>query len=216
MSTKQLSDLLRRFEAMIKYGEVAEVKKGYVKVRHGKLLTTWLQYFVPFAGATTMHRQPSIGEKCIVLSPSGELTNGCVLTGLHSDLWPAPPGGEEETAIQFGDGTLSTYHHGSGQFSFTGSKNIIIEASEKILTKTPLAVFTGKAIIQQATNINGPLTYTAGMTGSGGEGGGSATISGNFKMTGSFTQTGGLMTSNGIVASEHGHAFGGNQVGKPT
>lgn len=190
---------------MIKIGEVTEVKKGYVKVRSGGILTAWLQYFVPFAGATTMHRQPSIGEKCMVLSPSGELTNGCVLAGLHTDLWPAPPGGENETAIQFGDGALASYHHGSGQFSFTGSKNIIIEASEKILAKTPLAVFTGQAIIQQATQINGPLTYTAGMTGSGGEGGGSTRISGNFRMTGSFTQTNGQLSSNGVVLDGHKH-----------
>lgn len=212
MSHNQLADLIRRVDNMIKVGEIAEVKKGYVKVSHGKLLTDWLQYFVPFAGEVSMHRQPSIGEECVIFSPSGELSNGKVLTGLHSLNWPAPKGGAADTTIQYGDGTLANYNHESGEFLFTGAKNIQIEASEKLLAKTPLAVFTGKAIIQQATNINGPLTYTAGMTGSGGEGGGSTAIRGDLKIIGNFVQQGGRLSSNGIVLDGHDHEKG---VGKP-
>ncbi len=197
--TPTLAELNRRLENLLKIGEVAEVQAGLVRVRIGGLLTDWLPYFVPFAGAVSQERWPSVGEKCLVFSPSGQLENGLVCAGLRTDALPAPTAGPTETVIRFGDGAHARYHHGRSHFDFSGAKTITVAASDKILFQTPLAVFTGKAIIQQATQIHGPLSYTAGMSGSGGNGGGSTRISG------SFTQVNGRLSSNGVVLDGHTH-----------
>lgn len=200
-----LADLNRRLENLLKIGEVAEVQAGLVRVQIGALCTDWLPYCTLASGAVSAELWPSVGEKCLVLSPSGQLANGMVLCGLRTHAWPAPDADPEETVLHFGDGARASYHHGRRHFDFSGAKTMTFSASDKILFQTALAVFTGQAIIQQATLINGPLTYTAGMTGSGGDGGGSTRISGSFRMSGSFTQTNGQLSSNGVVLDGHQH-----------
>ena len=65
----------RKTANLIKQGNIAESDPaGRVRVRIGNLLTDWLPYFVPFAGGVSVHRPPSVGENCLVLSPSGATT----------------------------------------------------------------------------------------------------------------------------------------------
>lgn len=193
------AELNRRLENLLKIGEIAEVQAGLVRVQIGALYTDWLPYFTLASGAVSAERWPSVGEKCLLLSPSGHLANAMVLCGLRTHAWPAPAADREETVIQFGDGASARYHHGRSHFEFSGAKTITVAASERMTFDTPLALFTGKAMIQQATQINGPLTYTAGLTGSGGEGSGSTRISG------SFIQVNGQLSSNGVVLDQHTH-----------
>ena len=66
------------------------------------------------------------------------------------------------------------------------------------------------------TTSNGLLTYTAGMSGSGGDGdGGGTTIKGAITHEGTLTNTG-KIESNGVVLDTHIHTGdSGGKTGKP-
>ena len=81
----QPNEAMRLIANLIKEGVIEAVDpKGFVRVRHGGILSDWLGYFVPAAGGVSVHRPPSIGERCIMLSLSGETANAVVLCGLAS------------------------------------------------------------------------------------------------------------------------------------
>lgn len=200
------AELNRLVANMIKKGEVAEVKPGFVRVNTGGLVTDWLEYFVPAAGLVAGHRMPSIGEKCMIFSPSGDPAAGAVLTGLATNNLPSPSTDENITMTKYPDGAISAYNHATGALEFTGHKTTVLKSATSVLIESP------ETTVKGALTVTGPFVYQGGMTGSGGDGGGATSIRGSFKMVGSFTQAGGKMTSNGIVVDEHDHVEG---VGKP-
>lgn len=91
-----------------------------------------------------------------------------------------------------------------------------LKAVAKLTIDAPDTLITGNVVIQKMTTSNGLLTYTAGMSGSGGEGaGGGTTIKGAINHEGTLTNTG-KITSNGIVVDEHIHpGDSGGKTGKP-
>lgn len=196
----------RKTTNLIKQGNIAESDPaGRVRVRIGNLLTDWLPYFVPFAGGVSVHRPPSVGENCLVLSPSGETAAGLVLCGLMSDQFPQPSNSADETVIRFPDGASIRYNHAAGSLDASGIKTITVQAAQSLLIDCPQSTFTG------AVTVGGPLTYQAGMAGSNGAGG-STTINGNI------THSGGTLSSNGIVLDTHTHQGvtpGGGNTGEP-
>lgn len=119
----------RQLANLIKQGNIAEVNSAECRVRviHGKLQTDWLPYFVPFAGGVSVHRSPSVGENCIVLSPSGETANGVVLCGLMSSQFASPSNSADDTAVKFPDGATIVYNHVSGSLNVFGVKQIEID-----------------------------------------------------------------------------------------
>lgn len=86
-----LATLARLLENLIRFGTIAEVDEAAarVKVTTGTLTTAWLPWLAPRAGADREWNPPTQGEQVILLSPSGQLANGVVITGLFSDLIPA-------------------------------------------------------------------------------------------------------------------------------
>lgn len=196
----------RKTANLIKQGNIAESDPaGCVRVRIGELLTDWLPYFVPFAGGVSVHRPPSVGENCLVLSPSGETAAGLVLCGLMSDQFPQPSNSADETVIRFPDGASIRYNHAAGSLDASGIKTITVQAAQSLLIDCPQSTFTG------AVTVGGLLTYQAGMAGSNGAGG-STTINGNI------THSGGTLSSNGVVLDTHTHQGvtpGGGNTGEP-
>ncbi|XXQ68945.1 phage baseplate assembly protein V [Neisseriaceae bacterium B1] len=191
----------------LKQGNIAAVNpaQGLVRVQTGALLSDWLPYFVPFAGAVSVHRSPSIGENCLLLSPSGEMGNGLVLCGLASTQFPSPSQSPDETVITFPDGARFEYNHVSGSLNISGIQTATIQAAQHMLFDTPKATFTG------AVTTQGLLTYQSGMAGSNGAGGAAATISGSLK------QTGGELSSNGVILDSHTHTGdSGGKTGAPS
>ncbi|WP_054888424.1 phage baseplate assembly protein V [Pseudomonas sp. NBRC 111118] len=87
-STAEINRLL---ENLVRLGTIAEVQHvpPRVRVSTGELLTTWLPWLALRAGADQEWDPPTQGEQVILLSPSGQLTNGVAITGLFSDLIPA-------------------------------------------------------------------------------------------------------------------------------
>ncbi|MFK0032974.1 phage baseplate assembly protein V [Pseudomonas monteilii] len=86
-----IADLNRLLENLIRFGTIAEVqhKPPRVKVRSGGILTTWLPWMVWRAGADQVWDPPTLNEQVLLLSPSGQMANGVVITGLFSDAIPA-------------------------------------------------------------------------------------------------------------------------------
>lgn len=194
-----MHDHNRQIANLIKQGNIAQVNPSdcLVRVAHGDLLTDWLPYFVPFAGGVSVHRLPSVGENCIVLSPSGETANGVVLCGMASNQFPSPSDSADETVVAFPDGAKMEYNHVSGSLKISGVKSVIIDS--------PQSEFTG------AVTVKGLLTYEAGLSGSNSGGGSAATISG------SLTHSGGELSSNGVVLHAHTHPeTNGSKTGAPS
>lgn len=188
----------RQIANLIKQGNIMEVDSTLCRVRvaHGALQTDWLPYFVPFAGGVSVHRPPSVGENCIVLSPSGEVANGVVLCGLMSSQFASPSQSSDDTTIQFPDGAVITYNHVSGSLKIGGVKSVTIDS--------PKSEFTGAVLVK------GSLTYQGGLSGSNANGGSAASISGNLE------HTGGKLSSNGVVLHSHKHTGdSGGTTGMP-
>lgn len=112
-----IAELNRLIENLIRLGAIAEVQHQppRVRVETGGILTTWLPWLAPRAGADQEWDPPTEGEQVLLFSPSGQLTNGVALTGLFSDSIPANgdrPGLHRRT---YADGAVIEYdsvaHH---------------------------------------------------------------------------------------------------------
>lgn len=85
------AELARLIENLIRLGTIAEVDlvKARVRVQSGDLLTGWLPWVAPRAGADREWDPPTVSEQVVLFSPSGQTANGIVLVGLFSDQIPA-------------------------------------------------------------------------------------------------------------------------------
>lgn len=190
----------RMIANLIKQGNIVRTDpaQGLVRVQCGEITSDWLPYFVPAAGGVSVHRPPSAGENCIILSPSGEPANGLVLCGLASTQHPQPADTADKTVLKMPDGAVFEYDHAQGSLKISGIKTAEIQAAQSITVDCPQTTVTGLLTVQ------GMLTYQAGMTGSSGSGS-AATITGNI------VHSGGKLESNGITL--HSHTHGGIQPG---
>lgn len=105
------AELLRRLENLLRPGVIAQVqyKPLRVRVATGGLLTGWLAVFAQRAGEDREWNPPSIGEQCLVLSPSGEPAQGFVLVGLYSDAHSAPDDSPTRHRRAYRDGAVIEY-----------------------------------------------------------------------------------------------------------
>jgi len=123
--------LSRMLENLIRLGVIAAVQMEppRVQVKTGKLLTAWLPWLALRAGADQEWDPPTEGEQVILFSPSGQLTNGIVVTGLFSDHIPANgnrPGLHRRT---YADGAVIEYdsvdHHLSATLPDTRDHSLV-------------------------------------------------------------------------------------------
>lgn len=106
-----IADLTRRLENLIRFGTVAAVDHDAprCRVKTGGLLTGWLPFFALRAGQDSEWDPPSIGEQCVVFSPSGDPATGAVLFGLYCDLFPAPDNSPTRHRRSYRDGAVIEY-----------------------------------------------------------------------------------------------------------
>jgi phage baseplate assembly protein V len=104
-------DLLRRLENLIRLGTIAEVdpKPPRCRVKTGGLLTGWLPWFAVRAGEDREWDMPSVGEQCVVFSPSGNPAVGVVFVGFYSDACPAPDDSPTRHRRTYRDGAILDY-----------------------------------------------------------------------------------------------------------
>lgn len=146
-----IADLRRRLDNMLRPGTIFAVDhvRGRCRVKTGNLLTGDLRYFVGRAGAVRHHSAPTLGEQCIVISPSGELATGFVLVGLNSDEFPVPSDNPDLHCIEYADGTLLGYDMGNRELT------IIMAAGGSVILQAPVGVQ-----IAGNVNITGTVTVT--------------------------------------------------------
>lgn len=201
-----LAELSRRLENVIRFGTILEVDHASTRcrVKSGKLDTNWLRWFEARAGETKTWNPPTVGEQCVIFSPSGEVENGMVFYGAPSDVIDTPSHDPVKHIVKLPDGATFTYDHAASHLEITGIKTATICASDSITNDTPLTHCTGRLTVDDL------LTYGNGIAGTGGDWGN--------VITGNFFHTEGVLNSNGIVVHDHGHEnvmVGGDVSGKP-
>jgi len=203
-----IAELSRLLENLIRVGTIHSVDhaKKRVRVQSGRLVTGWLRWMERRAGATTTWDPPTLGEQCVILSPSGLPEQGIVIYGMPSDLIDTPSHNPVEHVIRFPDGATFTYDHSASRLTVTGIKTFLVEAADSGVFDCPDVTFTGKV------NIQDLLTYLNGLRGSGGTDG-----NGN-QVTGDFIHTEGILSSHDVVLHTHVHTgvqSGGSNTGGP-
>lgn len=205
-------ELLRRLENLIRFGTIHSVDHAEkrCRVQTGHLVTQWLRWMERRAGETTTWDPPTIGEQCVVFSPSGELGNGMVFFGAPSDVIDTPSHSPDQHVTRYPDGTVVSYdhaaglhkssypdgasisyHHPSSHLEAVGIVTGLVQAAESITFDTPLTHITGECIVDNLLTYNNGLAGRAGTNGS--------------HVTGGIHNEGGEVSSNGIVLDTHVH-----------
>ncbi len=183
--------LSRMLENLIRLGVIAEVQMvpPRVKVKTGQLTTAWLPWLALRAGSDREWDPPTIDEQVILVSPSGQLANGVVITGLPSDHIPANGNRAGLHRRTYADGTVIEYdsvaHHLNATLVDGGTTNLISKGG---------------------INIVGPITHQ-----------GDYTQTGNQNVTGKVTVSIDVVAA-GVSVVEHPHTgvkSGGDQSGRP-
>lgn len=187
-----LVELSRRLANLIRLGTIHSVDHAarVCRVQTGALTTQWMPWIERRAGETTTWDPPTVGEQCVVLSPSGAEA-GVVFLGLPSDQIAPPSHAPVAHVIKFPDGAVFSYDHDASHLEISGIKTATIVASESITNNTPLTHMTGQCV------VDGLFTYNNGLAGHPGEHG--------SYVTGGFHNVGGEVSSNGIVLDTHVH-----------
>lgn len=160
-----IAEVSRLLENLIRVGTIHSVDHGKkrVRVQSGRIVTGWLRWLERRAGETTTWDPPTIGEQCVILSPSGVPEQGIVIFGAPSDIIDTPSHNPVEHVIKFPDGATFTYDHASSHLAISGIRTAHIEAAESITLDTPDTYCTGNVWINRALgvygeNVDGGLT----------------------------------------------------------
>jgi len=116
-----ITDLLRRLENLIRLGTIAAVDHQAARctVSSGGLSIPNLPWLALRAGASSDWDPPTVGEQCILLSPSGEPAQGIALVGLYSQQRPAPSNSANLRRRKYPDGAVIDYDHATHQLTAT-------------------------------------------------------------------------------------------------
>jgi len=153
-----ITDLLRRLENLIRLGTIAAVdhQAGRCTVSTGGLLVPNLPWLAQRAGTTLDWDPPTVGEQCILFSPSGEPALGVALVGLYSQQRPAPSNSATVRRRKYPDGAVIDYDHASHTLSAT------LPAGGKAQLNAP-----GGVTILGNVDITGTVTVSADVVASG-------------------------------------------------
>ncbi|MGL6094161.1 MAG: phage baseplate assembly protein V [Pseudomonas paracarnis] len=183
--------LSRMLENLIRLGVIAEVQMAppRVKVKTGELTTAWLPWLALRAGSDRDWDPPTVNEQVILFSPSGQLANGVVVTGLYSDHIPANGNRAGLHRRTYVDGTVIEYdsvgHHLNATLVDGGTTNLVSKGG---------------------INLVGDITHL-----------GDYTQTGNQNVTGKVTVSIDVVAA-GVSVVKHPHGgvrFGGDQSGAP-
>ncbi|WP_282338499.1 phage baseplate assembly protein V [Pseudomonas sp. PS02288] len=152
------TELARRLENLIRLGTVAEVDHAAARCRitAGNLTTNWLAWVALRAGASQDWDPPSIGEQCLVFSPSGDPAQGIALVGIYSEAHPAPANSATVRRRAYPDGALIQYDHASHMLHAT------LPAGGRAVLEAPAGV-----LILGNVDITGTVTVSQDVVASG-------------------------------------------------
>src|SRR5690606_10709873 len=115
------TDLLRRLENLIRLGTIAAVDHQAARctVKTGGLSIPNLPWLAQRAGSSLDWDPPTVGEQCILFSPSGEPALGVALVGLYSQQRPAPSNSANIRRRMYPDGAVIDYDHATHTLTAT-------------------------------------------------------------------------------------------------
>ncbi|PQZ91929.1 MULTISPECIES: phage baseplate assembly protein V [Pseudomonas] len=131
--------LSRMLENLIRFGVIAAVQMEppRVQVKTGALDTAWLPWLALRAGADQEWDPPTVGEQVILLSPSGQIANGVVVTGLFSDHIPANGNRAGLHRRTYADGAVIEYdsvaHHLNATLPESGTTSLVSKGGINII-----------------------------------------------------------------------------------
>ena len=108
-----LAELNSRVANLLRLGTIlaVDLPRARCKVQSGRLETGWLRWATARAGTTRTWDPPTVGEQCMLLSPSGNTENGIVLFGINSELIKPPSQSADIHRPDWPDGALCEYDH---------------------------------------------------------------------------------------------------------
>lgn len=116
-----ISALIRRIDNLIRLGTIAAVDHQAARctVSSGGLTVPNLPWLALRAGDSLDWDPPTVGEQCILFSPSGEPSQGIALVGLYSQQRPAPANSANVRRRTYPDGAVIDYDHDSHTLTAT-------------------------------------------------------------------------------------------------
>ena len=148
MSLQRIAELERRLANVVRVGVIASVDlaAARVTVTLSGNTTAKLPWLAPRARGVRVWCPPQVGEQVVVISPSGELTQGFVIPALFQSNYPAPSASADETKIVFEDGATVTHNKATKAFTVeapaTGSIKFKVGATELTLTNAGTTLVT--------------------------------------------------------------------------
>ena len=231
MSAAAAGETDRCLANLLRKGTIKELDEAnaLAKVECGDLTTDWLPWMTLRAGPDRTWHAPEVGEQVMVLSPSGDMAQGAILPAIYQDAHGAPANLKTTHRTEYQDGAFQQYdraaHHfvldvpaggeiklhigavtltmdnGKALVDVGGSTTLLLEPGKATLTTPELEVDSPQSTFTGDVTVQGLLTYTAGLNGSGG--GTTAVINGNMHVTGNITN-GGNITSGGVITDSNG------------
>lgn len=215
----------RRLANLIRVGTVAAIDEagGFVKVDLGDVKTDWLRWGERRAGpGQRTWAMPEVGEQVMVLSPSGDLSQGVVGHSLPQAAHKYPASSKEKDRREFGDGAHEQYDRQAHKYhldvpaggSITlhiGGTTLLLEDGKVTVTTGSLKVDAPQSTFTGAVTVQGLLAYQNGLAGKPGANG--------SKITGDFSITGGDVKADAISLKGHKHSgvqTGSGTTGTPT
>ena len=131
--------LSRMLENLIRFGVIAAVQMvpPRVQVKTGTLTTAWLPWVTLRAGADQEWDPPTVDEQVVLFSPSGQLANGFVITGIPSDHAPANGDRAGLHRRTYADGAVIEYdsiaHHLNATLPDSGTTSIVSKGGINIV-----------------------------------------------------------------------------------
>ncbi|MCI4217766.1 phage baseplate assembly protein V [Dickeya dianthicola] len=183
------AELMRLLENLLRVGIVTAVdpESWRVRVKSGELLTDWLRWNTPRAGAFNVWFPPAVGEQVLLGCLGGNPETAVIIGSLFSEAHPAPGNSLKEMVITAPDGARFRYDAAAGALEATGMKTANVVASVSVTLNTPVVECTQHLKARTVEITHG------------------GTLAGNV------AHSGGAMTSNGVQVDNHRH--GGIQPG---
>lgn len=158
----------RIMAGMIRYGvitglDLSDATAPRCKVSTGGLDSEWLPWLTLRAGKTKTWSAPDIGEQGLVISQSGDPSQGVVLVGLFSSGFPAPVTDPNKDHTVFPDGTTVEHDSGSNTYAVTvaGTGNWIVNCKHATVNADDDATVNTKAATINADDSATVNTATA-------------------------------------------------------
>lgn len=135
---KEITDLKRRVANMVMVGKISHVdhKNARYRVKSSNLVSDWIPDTQARAGKTCSYEGRDIGEQVIVVSSSGDLSQGVIVGSIHTDANQAADKGNihrtvypDGTTLEYDDeqNTYGIHIKSGGKFILTISDGVLIK-----------------------------------------------------------------------------------------